>query len=82
MPSRKHTQGTIQAGSFQDSRQNLNIYVNEMYKEMMSLDGIKTNDKTIKQLKENRNDNKHKHKRNINIFLKLKNFFRKWLKRK
>jgi len=82
MPSRKHTQGSIQAGSIKDSRQNLNIYVNEMYKEMMSLDGIKTNDKTIKQLKENSNDNNHKHKRNINIFLKLKNFFRKWLKRK
>ena len=48
-----------------------------MYKEMMSLDGINTNDKTIEKLKKNKRKNN-----NITIFTTLKNIFGKWLKRK
>ena len=72
----KHTD-SLQQCSLQERRQNLNRYINKMYSEMMSLDGIKTNDKSINKPKEN------KHKNNkTTFFSNLKNIFKKWLKRK
>ena len=73
MPSLRHRKSTKTYSKLVERQK----FINDMYKEMMSLDGINTNDKTIEQMKKNKSKNII-----ITIFTTLKNIFRKWLKRK